>query len=74
MWLKLSRIKVGNNQKIFRNILGLSRWAEFRLSTSKDHRGVSPCEIEDVEVDTEGLKVIWMDYKISVCWENIASN
>ena len=57
-----------------RKILGLSRGAELRLSTSKDHRGVSPCEIEDVEVDAEGLKVIWMDYKISVCWENIASN
>ena len=58
MWLKLLRIKGGNNQKILRKILGVSRRAEFRLSTSKDHRRVIPCEIEDVEVDTEGLKVI----------------
>ena len=72
VWLKLSRIKDRNNQKILCKILGVSRWAEFRLSTSKDHRRVILCDIEDVV--TEELKVIWMDYKILVCWEVLTSH
>ena len=71
VWLKLSRIKGGNNQKILRTILGVSQRAEFRLSTSKDHRRVIPCEIEDV--DTQRLKVIWIDYIIAVFWERLTS-